>query len=426
MINCVTLQQGGSPTATGEASTILELFPHFVASGDRFIAPDEASIDSVSFSFGDAAILFYDFDAFGYVIDAKPFIETIAHANKLSREIPVGPFPLIGYFTGKLSILNVETLLGGVSVDHNLRQDMGGPSGIRITSSIRVTISFISPVKFEEAMLRATTLLDFFGLIVGNPRSLVEMRLSSELAARELRVYWSMFPDREAKRSDMKPQPADVLVPGVQERAQFSSVLAGWLARQAEFRDARRRFLESFENGEVYGINRLVASANMFDILPPSAVPQGVELPAELLEAKSKCRELFTALNESPERDSVLSALGRIGKSGLRSKACHWASILSDGLGKALDEIDLVLAEAVKCRNHYVHGSEASFDYAQNFDIVTFFIDALEFVFAASDLAECGWSVSTWRERGSSLTHPFARFLSNYPPRLKALKKLLT
>jgi hypothetical protein len=43
---------------------------------------------------------FYDFDAFGSVIDAKPFIDQIAHANALPREIKTGPDPQILYFTG--------------------------------------------------------------------------------------------------------------------------------------------------------------------------------------------------------------------------------------------------------------------------------------------------------------------------------------
>jgi hypothetical protein len=298
--------------------------------------------------------------------------------------------------------------------------------GIRITNRIRVTISFDSSATFQEAMLRTATLLDFFGLVTGRPQSLVELKLSSELASTALRVDWIMFPDRKTKRSDTEPHPAEVLVDGVRDSAQFSAVLAGWLVRQGEFRDARQRFFESFGEQEVYGIDRLVASANMFDILPPSAVPQDVQLTAELQEAKSKCRDVFKALAESPERDSLLSALGRIGKSGLRSKARHRARILLDALGKRLHEIDVVLTEAVNCRNHYVHGSEPSFDYAQNFDMVAFFVDALEFVFAASDLIECGWSVSTWSKRGSSLSHPFARFLHSYPLRLNELKRLLT
>src|SRR5690606_40268316 len=49
-------------------------------------------------------------------------------------------------------------------------------------------------------------------------------------------------------------------------------------------------------------------------------------------------------------------------------------------------ELDLVVDQAVNCRNFYVHGSASAIDYSTNFDQVQFFTDTLEFVFGISDL----------------------------------------
>jgi hypothetical protein len=80
----------------------------------------------------------------------------------------------------------------------------------------------------------------------------------------------------------------------------------------------------------------------------------------------------------------------------------------------------------VNCRNFYVHGSERSFDYAANFDIVTFFVDTLEFVFAVSDLIEAGWDLKTWSSQETTMTHPFDRFRIDYSRRLQELKTTLS
>jgi hypothetical protein len=64
-------------------------------------------------------------------------------------------------------------------------------------------------------------------------------------------------------------------------------------------------------------------------------------------------------------------------------------------------------------------------DYGDEFDQVIFFTEALEFIFAASDLIECGWNVEEWAKQSSTVSHPFDRFRLDYEPRLKDLKRAL-
>jgi hypothetical protein len=47
--------------------------------------------------------------------------------------------------------------------------------------------------------------------------------------------------------------------------------------------------------------------------------------------------------------------------------------------------------QAVPCRNHFVHGGDAGFDYAKEFNSFAFLTETLEFVFAISDILELGW-----------------------------------
>src|SRR5690242_1889239 len=96
-----------------------------------------------------------------------------------------------------------------------------------------------------------------------------------------LRVYWSMPPQREPLHEEDTLHPADVLMDGVRDPRGFSNVLANWLQVHADRREARFRFFGCLAAQRYYTVDRLVAAANMFDILPAAAVPGDVVLTEE-------------------------------------------------------------------------------------------------------------------------------------------------
>ncbi|MGE5566383.1 MAG: HEPN domain-containing protein [Parcubacteria group bacterium] len=164
----------------------------------------------------------------------------------------------------------------------------------------------------------------------------------------------------------------------------------------------------------------------MFDILPSSALPSEVELSLEMATLRDRTRKLFKELPAGAERDSVLHALGRVGRPSLRHKILHRAKFLLEKIPTQLPELSLVVDLAVDCRNHYVHGSEPKIEYSKNFfECVPFLTNALEFIFAASDLVQAGWEIDAWSRQGTTMSHPFARFVLNYDHGREGLKQLL-
>ena len=165
----------------------------------QHINPAEKTIAEVCFVIDDASTLFYDFDAFGSLIDARPFIEQIAHTNGLKREIRTGPDPQILYFTGKREIFSTDTILGRVSASHNPTHAMGGPNGVGIKNTISVTITFREEVAFNDAIDHTLTLLRYLEVVVGRQQNLLSLDLliksDGELPG-FLNVYWSMPPRR--------------------------------------------------------------------------------------------------------------------------------------------------------------------------------------------------------------------------------------
>lgn len=429
LLGCIPLSGTGSGGQQDERYHFATVFPHFVVLGTSHLAPSEKTIAEALFVIDDATTLFYDFDAFGSVMNARPFIEEIANANEgvIHRRVETGADPQILYFSGKREICTVDTVLGRISALHSPSRNLGGPEGIWLKNTISVSLAFPQPVAFQECIEGVSTLLPYLGLLVGRPQNLVRLHLRTQDPqgiATLLQVYWCMRPKRSAEHEGPKPHPAEVLLDAVKRREEFTRVLASWLARQEAWRDARSRFFNSFNWQIHYNIDRLVGAANMFDILPDSAVPPNVELSDELKAAKDAGQTLFRALPESNERNSVLGALGRLGKSSLKQKIRHRAKWIIDATNGRLNEITTVTDEAVNCRNHYVHGTEARFDYTQS-GMLEFFTDALELVFATSDLAESGWEIKAWSDKGTTMAHPFGRFLVGYRTNLKQLKKLL-
>lgn len=323
LIDCLTTLVPGHGSRGSENYYFAGVFPHFVVHGDSYLARDEKTITNIHFAVDDATTLFYDFDAFGFLLNAKPFIDQIAAANPIGRKIATGPEPQILYFTGRKEIFAAETLIGRVSASHNPRHTtLGGPSGVGLRNTIFLTIEFPAPVVFDQSIRYMDAVLRFLEILAGRPQNLVTIHVALESAQQTplvLNVYWSMQPKHERRRGAEKPHSSDVLLEAVRQPNDFCRVLTSWLDRDESWRDARARFSKCFAKQNSYDVDRLIGAANMFDILPSSAVPSDVPLSKELEEAKEASRRAFRSLPPSPERTSVLGALGRVGKGTWRS-----------------------------------------------------------------------------------------------------------
>lgn len=415
LIDCIS--PGAGTLSKGEDRNFTaEVFPHFVVSGAEYLDPTDNTISRASFVIDDATTLFYDFDAFGSVIDARPLIAEVARANKLDRAIQIGDHPLIQYFTGKNEICRVDTCIGCVSVHHSPRWNFPSPRGVYIKNRIRVSIEFPDFKQFHDVINQIYVLREYFGLLVGRPQKLTDIHIQLKETPDSpmmLKVHWSHCPTRTESSAQDCPHPADILIDAAGCTEEFSRVLANWLLRQADWRDARHRFFGIFAKQRTYDVDRLIGSANMFDILPSTAVPADVQLSPQLREAQEKARILFKALDRSPERDSVLNAMGRIGKASLKRKIRARAKLLLDAMPSHFPDLIAVVDQAVDCRNYFVHGGDPPLEYEKNQQIIWFFADTLEFVFAASDLIEAGWDINAWNAR-TSTSHPFGRYLRSY------------
>lgn len=405
--------------------------PHFVLIGGQHLKPTDKRLKSVHFVLKDAAVIFPDYNAFSTAIRVTPRkLRSLLKATEevIEEKIPIGKYPEVAYFTGRQLIFEAETVLGKISASHMPTINSGSPRGVSISNRIGCEIKFANPASFEEAILKLQSILPFFAIIAGRGQEIESLKVQLKGKPKEyafLDVYWCHPPRREGK-DERSPDPSDLPIDGVRHPQAFSETLTRWLQRHDEWKEARSRFANSFAKENFFDLDRLIGSANMFDLLPESAVPEAVLLGEEMRVARDTSKKLFKALSDSPERASVLSALGRLGQASLKRKVRHRASIVMVAFEDKLPNLLEVLDLAIDARNHFVHGTSQNIDYVSHFfETVAFFTRTLEFVFFASDFLEIGWDVRLWKEHGTTLSHPFASFLYNYPFYLERMREVL-
>ena len=406
-----------------------EFFPHYATIGRQHLNPNEECITSVHFTTTDLATLFYDFDAFGYVIDSKSIIDDVLCERRAMRPVETGEGPHIAYFTGKFCIAEVNTRIGKISAHHRPRYNMGGPRGIFIKNRIVISIQPESPIDFKTAIESVFEVCCFLSVAAGRTQGIDRFSIGMIGNAHDIHPSLDVYPSFRGKvgggRKQNVPNPSDVPLDPIHRRDEFNQVLANWISRHTTWREARGRYLGCLRKANKFDPDRIVAAANMFDILPADAVPTPAALSDQLSGALDECRKMLRGLPKELDRDSALSALGRVGGASLRKKIEARTALIESKIPGAFPDLNLVAAIAVKCRNFYVHGRSDDFNFERFQAHIPFLTNALEFIFAASDMIEAGWDIALWNGSPKGWGHTFAGFRNDYRRHLAELLQVL-
>lgn len=430
LINCLSHGVAESTSMGGSTRYRADVFPHYVTIGRRHLKANDRCIKAIHFSATDLDTLFYDFDAFGSVIDSKSIIDVVLQERRKLRPVEAGETPHVLYFSGKDCITDVSTAIGRVAVHHRPRYSMGGSSGVFLKNRIVVTVEPEQTVSLSEAVGLIYDVASFLSMAAGRAQGIDHIHVSVNGTTDNIPVSLTVHPSLHWKASGKdeqhRPHPGDVPFSPLRNSAEFDAILSNWISRHDEWRIARFRYLECMRKANKYGPERLVAAANMFDILPTAAVPVALELPEELVATRDECVALFREHPPGVDRNSALSALGRLGKPSLPKKVAHRVAIVDSKLGDWFPELQFVTSVAVRCRNFFVHGSTFDIDYQRVEPCVPFLTDALEFAFAASDFIDAGWDAQRWSSSSHGGGHSFARFRAGYDTGLAELQRATT
>jgi len=389
------------------------VFPHFVTHGARFFNPDVDTVERLAFRFTDIDLLAAGSGSVGSFMAAPSLIEAVLAAAPNRNERPAGDTPVISYFDGHTEVWGLDTAIGRISIQNVIEV----PSVRPFKHYLEMSLVFTSPVAFEESVERLLRVRHCMTMLTGRAQAVETIKLipgapeAGETRRRPLNLEWCLPPPGPDK-ADLAPAAFALPLNLLRRPEEFSAVLAGWFARDKAWHWPQVRYVQGIEMGRHYTANRLVAAANMFDLLPDSAYPAPEPLAPEVVKAAAQTRALFKALPDSIERSSVLGALGRFGSLSLPKKINHRGSIVLSQLHQKLPSLQKVLKAAVLCRNHFVHGS--AFDLETFEPYLSLMTDTLEFVFVVSDLIELGWRAADWVNGLNGGEHRLAEFLYTY------------
>lgn len=425
-VDCIHAAEGHR-THGGVTTFYKEVFPHYVVVGGVHLNPDAAEITSISFTTTDLNTLFYDREIFGDIPDPRSIMDVVLAEKRKTRSIELGEWPSVHYYTGKSTALDADTVIGNLFVGLALHSRIGGTTGIRLKSNRRFIIKPSQPIRFSEAIARLSIVRRFLSLAAGRPQKVGDISILTTTEITQispLRVHWTHAPKGPKGNQDV-PRALDLPCNPAERPDEFVRVLQNWIARDDRMLVPRVQLLTGMRKGNRYDTDRLVAAANMFDLLPSDACPKDAPLPREMVEFKNEAKAKLKA-KEFPRSDAqrrALGDMGRWGKASLTDKVLHRWTMASKDVPRLFEDMDYVLKLAVKSRNHFVHGPNKGFAYDRAQPFLALFTDALEFVFAFADLVEAGWNPVDWEKRHYSDGHMFSRFRWMYPqiiPRLKA------
>lgn len=418
-IGCIPRGQTNTIRGAESSFTSSTLFPHYVVIGREWIDQRAADINSISFTTEELGAIVGDRLAFGWMFPKREDLKAMIGNSR--EEIFDGA--QVAYFNGKTTIAELETDLGRISIFNSPSGGSGTAHGVGIKNIVRINVDMSEPVTLDEAATRILVILRFLTMLSGRHQTAHQFsarKFSQDEFSSSDTVHVCM-----ARASSEEKLPTslrfDLPLDAATRTAEFCDVMSSWIARDRERLPARVQHANSIEYGNRYTTNRLVAAANMFDLLPKEDCPQPPELPTDLLAAARQARQIFRDLPVSPQRNSMLQALSRLGSSTLTSKVKHRGELLLHSLQPWFPELLQVLTLAVKCRNYFVHGAD-DLDYGKVYPFLPFLTQALEFTFSVSELIACGWDVERWSTARHTMSHSFTEFRASYLETIKALE----
>ncbi|HDS1554865.1 hypothetical protein U4I37_04650 [Stenotrophomonas maltophilia] len=419
-VQCVPIGQGTDFGQDGQPRHWLTLFPHYVAIGEGAVDPDSEVFDAVEFTTNDLAEVCFEPGSSG----AALLTPEISRGLNVDEEKAKNGGLLV-YFNGPQTIAEVETQFGRVLIQNAPTATSGNHGGVSISNRVLVRIDFEEALSFREVERRMHVIRRFLSVVAGRNQVVTSFKLRHKDDRIRDRVAscvvtFTMSAAEEVSRGALSHW--DLPLHPTLRTDEFSSVLQQWVERDPDRLEARVSFHDCYIRNSKYTVGRLVAAANMFDLLPDTDAPNDVDLAGDLASAVEEVKEIMRKLPDSPQRNSILGAVGRIKKASLPLKVQHRWEVMSPEFRAALPDMSKVLKFAIQSRNHFVHGSPVTIPDEELYLHIPFLTDALEFVFMASDLSESGWNADRVVPHVGANAHPFTRFKANYPDGVARLK----
>lgn len=392
-----------SHISQNERSYLCEVYSHTLIVGIDKVNPETDKFDSISLVVGNPLKLFRRLNSFGYINFPDEQLVEALNAQKYSPTFDIEEHPIIAYFNGDFGIFEQETNLGTIKA-HNLitSGSWGDATGVKIENKVVISIYFSEGVTIDEAFKRANSVTLFLRFIGGKGLFLKDITLKKiDHENPEFTILHDSYNWGEDIKDGYDSEP---LIDVTNES--FPEILKLWFEK-SDREIVRYSFYNTYFR-DVYSPDRLITAANMFDIFPISdqdkKLPIATEAEELLISLKAHIKSEFSMFSDINQ--ALLQSIGYLTRKSLKDRVKERLDIIKPHLvGHKIDikDLEFIVNFAIKSRNYFVHGTEyKNLTPEKIFEFQSLFIDTFEYIYALSELVECGWKVTdapVWTSR---------------------------
>lgn len=410
----------------------LVLRPRAIIKGDVYVSDSETLVSAIQFKFRGIDDYFGE-HAFGVLLNENRKFASVeatrSDGTKLTIPILRPIDSILTFRSFPHVVLEAKTSIGYVRVINFPQINNRLPSSVTVGGNFYVRIEPVSPVNIFDCpglILDVKLLFDIITGSTGRAHSVNLEVVQAEQDAVSVDAFFTGAPEKHEWGVAANKISGGSLQNYTNDPKKFKKILVSWLRDADAMRPSRRRFNDAFRAHRLITADRVIASANLFDLLPSSRKPPSEEIVSEdLLEQVRKSHAEFRALPPSEERDSFIKAVTRAGQPVLKS-IVRWNAKHVIGASEEFPDMYFVIGQAVDCRNYFVHGGDnPKLLYHQHPDLMYFFANTLEFVFGASELIRAGWDMRAWMTGWQDVNHPWFLYYRGYTTNLQRLRDAL-
>ena len=393
LLNCL----GGmsSHWSQNDRSYSCEVYSHTLIVGKDKVSPETDKFDSISLVVGNPLKLFRLLNSFGYINDPDENLVEALNAQEDSPKFDIEKHPILAYFNGDFDIFEQETNLGTIKA-HNIINSgfWGGATGVKLENKVVISINFSEGVTIDEAFKRANSVTLFLRFIGGKGLFFKDITLKKiEHEHPEFTIFHDSYNWGEDIKDGYDSEPLiDVT------NDSFPEILKRWFEK-SDRESVRYSFYNTYFR-DVYSPDRLITATNMFDIFPISEQEKKLPIATDAEELlKSLTIHIKSEFSKFCDiKQSLLQSIGYLTRKSLKDRVKERLDIIKPHLvGHKIDikDLEFIVNIAIKSRNYFVHGTEyKKLPPEKIFEFQSLFIDTCEYIYALSELVECGWKVT--------------------------------
>ncbi len=206
----------------------------------------------------------------------------------------------------------------------------------------------------------------------------------------------------------------DALVAPARNRCEFEQVTESWFESEGEKSEARARLLDGYRLGTGFSRDRLIGVCAAFELLPSIDRPKP-NPPTQVLNLVKKFKQEINETNlDTDWANRFKTAVGGVKKSSTTDTILSRLKLIQNSCSNISSEWNLVVINAVKLRNRFIHGSQTKLTEQQNSEFLPFFTMTLETIFVLSELIECGYDFSQLRQGNYPQGNPVVMLIQSF------------